>query len=485
VRTFAAVLASIALLAAGLVANALRPASRQIAVAPAPPAEVDAKSDAEHLAAAIRFPTISFSDDPAELQNEAFEGLHAWIEKTYPKLHGVLTREPVGAQSLLYTWRGSDPSLAPILLLAHQDVVPAENLDRWTRPPFDGRIEDGAVWGRGSIDDKGSLVTILEAVERLVAQGYTPKRTVLLAFGHDEEVSGNHGAGEIAKLLASRGVHAELALDEGSALIHDMLPGMKRPAALIGVAEKGYATLELVALGAGGHSSMPPRESAAGVLARAVSRLESHPLPGGIGGVAKSFFEYLAPELPLYARVPLANLWLFGKPIDWALSRQPAVNALLRTTTAVTMLSGSPKDNVLATKAVATVNFRLLPGDGAEQVRAEVERIVDDPRVTVKFKTPPQESSPISPIDGPAFALLQRTVGEVFPDAIVAPFLTLGATDLRHYEDVTNGLYRFVPFAFGPEDLTLAHGIDERVRVATLPDAVRFYERFITNASSR
>jgi carboxypeptidase PM20D1 len=474
-----------ALLVAALVLSALRLPSRQIAVPPAPPRAVDADAVAQHLAGAVRFPTVAYSDDPAQVPNDAFEGLHAWLAATYPRMHGALVRERVGAQSLLYTWRGSDPALAPVLLLAHQDVVPAENLDRWTRPPFAGRVEDGFVWGRGAIDDKGPLVAICEAVEQLVAEGYVPKRTVMLAFGHDEEVGGEHGAGEIAKLLASRGVRAELALDEGSALVHHMLPGLDRNAALIGVAEKGFATIELVALGAGGHSSTPPRETAAGVLARAITRLESHPLPGGIGGVARSFFETLAPELPLYARVPLANLGLFGTPMDWALSRQPAINALLRTTTAVTMLSGSPKDNVLAVQAIATVNFRLLPGDSGEQVRREVEAIVDDPRVTVKFKETPRESSPVSPIDGPAFALLQRTLGEVFPDAIVAPFLTVGGTDCRHYEAVTDGLYRFIPFAFGPDDLKLPHGIDERVPVASLPDAVRFYARFVTNASAQ
>jgi carboxypeptidase PM20D1 len=485
VRKLLGIVAALVLFVALLVGNALRLPSRQVHVPPAPPRAVDTDRVAEHLAEAIRFPTVSLTDAPTEAQRAPFDGLHAWLAATYPHIHHALTLEPAGDASLLYTWRGTDPSLPPVLLLAHQDVVPAENPERWSRPPFEGRIEGGYVWGRGSIDDKGALVTICEAVEQLVGEGYTPKRTVLLAFGHDEEVGGDRGAGELAKLLASRDVHAYLALDEGSAVVHDMLPGLHRNAALIGVAEKGFATIELVATGAGGHSSTPPRETASGVLARAILRLESHPLPGGVGGVARSFFEYLAPELPIYARTPLGNLWLFAKPMDWALSRQPAINALMRTTTAVTMLSGSPKDNVLPVQATATVNFRLLPGDTGEGVRTAVERIVDDPRVSVRFVRPPSESSPVSPIDGPEFALLQRTVGEIFPDTIVAPFLTVGGTDLRHYEDVTNGLYRLIPFPFGPDDLKLPHGIDERVPVASLPDAVRFYARFVENASGQ
>jgi carboxypeptidase PM20D1 len=468
---------------AALTLSALRLPSRQIDVAPAPKRDVDAEAVAQHLAAAIRFPTISF-DDRSRMDPAPFDGLRDWLAATYPAMHRTLALERVGRHALLYTWSGSDPRLEPILVLAHADVVPAENPERWSRPPFEGRVEDGFVWGRGAIDDKAPLVAICEAVERLVGEGFAPKRTVLVAFGHDEEVGGEDGAGAVAALLSSRGVRALLAIDEGSALVHDMLPGLTRTAALVGIAEKGFATMELVATGAGGHSSTPPRESAAGILARAITRLESHPLPGGIGGVSRAFFDHLAPEMPLYARVPLANLWLFAKPMDWALSRNAGVNALLRTTTAVTMLSGSPKDNVLPVEAVATVNFRLLPGDTGEDVLARVERIVGDPRVAVRYKRPPRESSPVSPIDGPPFALVQRTLREVFPDAIVAPFLTVGGTDCRHYEAVTDGLYRIVPFAFGPDDLKLPHGIDERVPVERLPDAVRFYARFVENASS-
>jgi carboxypeptidase PM20D1 len=463
---------------------ALRFPSRQIDVAPAPPRAIDAEQVAQHLAAAIRFPTISFSDDPAQFQTGAFDAFHVWLAQTYPRLHRTLVQERVGGHGLLYTWQGSDPRLEPILLLAHQDVVPADNAERWSRPPFAGRIEDGFVWGRGAIDDKGSLVAICEAVEHLIDEGYTPKRTVVLAFGQDEEVGGRRGAGEIASLLTSRGVHALLALDEGSAVVHDVLPGFDRLVALVGISEKGSATLEVVAKAEGGHSSTPPRQSASGILALAIGRLEANPLPGGVVGVTRSFFEFMAPELPLYARVPLGNLWLFAKPLGWVLSGQPAANAMLRTTTAVTMLSGSPKDNVLPVEAIAGVNFRLLPGDTAESVRAQVVRIVDDERVEVRFKYPPRESSPVSPIDGPAFGLLQRTIGELFPGSITAPFLTVGGTDCRHYEGVTHGLYRFAPFRFGPGDLKLPHGIDERVAVASLPGAVSFYAQLIENASA-
>jgi carboxypeptidase PM20D1 len=478
-------LGGLALLAAALVLSALRLPSRQIAVEPAPERAVDADAVAQRLAASLRIPTISWSDDPARLEAEHFAAFHAWLAATYPRLHRTAAREILGEQSLLFTWRGSDASLEPILLLAHQDVVPADHAERWTRPPFEGRVEEGFVWGRGAIDDKGSLVAICEAVEALLAEGYMPRRTVLLAFGHDEEVGGRRGARVVAETLASRGVRALFALDEGAAVVRgSMLPGLTRPVALVSVAEKGSATLEVVARAEGGHSSTPPRETAAGTLARAIERIEASPLPGAVVGVTRSFFDWLAPESPLPVRTVLAHPWLFEKPMVAALSSQPGVNALLRTTTAVTMLSGSPKENVLPIEAIATVNFRLLPGDSGESVRAHVERAVGDPRVEVRFKSPPREASAVSPHAGAAWDLVQRTIGETLEAPIVAPFLTVGGTDCRHYAPVTDALYRFAPFVYGSEDLKLPHGIDERIAVASLPGAVRFYARLIENASA-
>lgn len=481
-RILGLLIIALLLLVAALTVSALRLRSRQLQVAPAPERPVDADLVARHLAEAIRFPTISYQDR-AKMSPAVFAEFHAFLAATYPRLHATLALEPVG-MSLLYTWRGTSPELPPILLLAHQDVVPAENPERWKGPPFEGRIADGFVQGRGAVDDKNSLIAICEAVEALIRAGFTPKRTVILAFGHDEEVGGNDGAQAMAALLASRGVRALFAIDEGAAIVgHGMFPGLTTPVALIGVSEKGFATLEVVARAEGGHSSTPPRQTASGILARAVTRLESNPMPGGVGGVTRNFFETLAPEMPLWARVPLANLWLFATPMDLALSQQPAVNALLRTTTAVTMLSGSPKENVLPVEAIATVNFRLLPGDSGEAVRERVVAIVDDPRIEVRWKAPPREASPISPSDGEAYALIQRTIAEIFPKTIVAPFLTIGGTDAREYEPVTDGLYRFAPFVYGPDDLKLPHGIDERVAVASLPGAVRFYEQLVENAS--
>lgn len=465
--------------------RALQLPSRQVTAPPAPARTIDAERAARHLAEAIRIPTIITSPDPAELDAEPFRALSAWLAASYPLLHGALSLERVSDHSLVYTWPGSEPGLAPILLLAHQDVVPAGNPERWTHPPFAGAIADGFVWGRGAIDDKGPLVAICEAVETLLAEGFAPRRTVLLAFGHDEEVGGPLGAVKIGERLAARGVRPALVLDEGYALLEPgTLPGFARPLAPIGVAEKGYATIEVAARAAGGHSSTPPRATAAGALARAIVKLEENPFPIGVGGVTGSFFAWLAPELPLPLRVAVGNADLLAPWLGDLVRREPGINALLRTTTAVTMLSGAPKDNILPTEAVARVNFRILPGETAESVLARVRETVAAPDVEARLGEKHRDPSPVSPSDGPPFALLQRTIAELFPDAVVAPALVVGGTDARHYHVAADAVYRFGPFRFGAADIRLPHGIDERIAVDNLADGVRFYARLIENASA-
>jgi carboxypeptidase PM20D1 len=470
------------LLAAVVLGRALTLPSRQFAVVPAPFLELDERAAAERLAASLRFETVS-NQDPAQVSRAAFGAFRGWLAASYPRLHATLARQPIAQHSLLYTWQGSDPDLAPLLLLAHQDVVPVVDAARWTHPPFGGVIADGFVWGRGAIDDKASLVAICEAVEHLLAAGFAPTRTLLLAFGHDEEVGGPRGASAIAQTLAARGVRAELVLDEGMVVAVGALPGIDEPAALIGIAEKGSATIELAVKGAGGHSSMPPRHPYAGIVATAVDHLEAKPLPGGIDGVVGDLFAYLAPEMPLRYRVPLANLWLFGPAVERALAREPATNAMIRTTTAVTMLQGSPKQNVLPQRSTAVANFRIRPGDTSEDVMRHVRRAVDDPRVELAFTRPPREPSPVSPVQGAAFELLARSVAESFPDALVAPALVVGGTDARHYTVVSDAVYRFRPFLFESDSLTRIHGTDERIAIDVFAQGIRFHVRLIQNAS--
>lgn len=463
-------------LAAVVLGRAASLESRQVEVAPAEGPAVDAEAAARRLAAGLRFRTLSHFD-PSRLDAAAFLAYQELLAETYPAAHAALRRERVASHSLLYTWPGRDPEAAPLLLLAHQDVVPAA-ADAWTHPPFEGVIADGYVWGRGAMDDKGNLHAILEAVEHLARRGVAPRRTVLLAFGHDEEVGGE-GAQAVAALLDERGVEPFFVLDEGMAVVEEVLPGLQAPVALVGVAEKGYVSVELRVRGAGGHSSTPPPHTAVGILATAIHRLEREPMPARLEGASRQLFAYLASELPLPLRTAFANLWLFEPLVISRLEGNPATNAVVRTTTAPTMIEGSPKDNVLPSEAWAVVNFRILPGDTVEGVVEHVRRVVDDSRVEIAPIRTPREPSPVSDPGSAAFAALQRTIGSTFPEALVAPGLVLGGTDARHYHRVADDVFRFGPYVFGPGDLGRVHGIDERVSVAGHARAIRFYVQLL------
>jgi carboxypeptidase PM20D1 len=473
---------ALAALAAVLVVRAARMPSRQ--PPPGSVAPIALRPDAElaaHLAGALRRPTVSSPTGPAEPR--AFLALHAYLEVTFPRVHQALRREIVGDYSLLYTWTGSEPALPALVLLAHLDVVPAEvtAAARWTHPPFAGEIADGFVWGRGALDDKIAAVSLLEAAEHLLATDFAPRRTIYLAFGHDEEVGGRQGAARIAATLGGRGVRAELVLDEGMAITRGILEGIERPVALVGVAEKGFADVAVTAQVTGGHSSMPPASTAVGVLARAIAAIEADPMPLRLDGVAREMLEYLAPEMAFGRRVLMANLWLLAPVVVRVLSGAPSGNALVRTTLAPTMLAGSDRSNALPARASATVNVRILPGETIDDVTVHLRRVVGDPRVTVEAVGEVSEASPISPSSGDAiFDQLMATVREIEPAAVVAPGLVLGATDARHYVRLTHHVYRFNPMRVGPDDLPRLHGVDERIAVADLHGAVEFYVRLMT-----
>jgi carboxypeptidase PM20D1 len=486
-RFFLGLLAVLALLLAVLVGNMLRQGSRQVSVPPLAPLAVDAQAVAESMSVAVRARTVSGLLDPEGTAAE-FVALHTHLKTRYPRVHATLEREVIGGRSLLYTWRGSDPGSRPIALLAHQDVVPiapgTEAL--WKKPPFSGVIEDGQVWGRGTLDDKSNLVTQLEAVERLLASGFQPKRTVYLVFGHDEEVGGRQGAVQVVNTLRQRKVRLDFVLDEGLAVTEGVLAGVKAPLALIGLAEKGGVSLRLTAKAAPGHSSMPPTTpatSAIGMLSAALTRLDNTPVPGGIQGVAAEMFATIAPELPLAQRLPMANLWLFRPVVERLLAKGAATNAMLRTTTALTIVNAGNKANVLPGEASAVVNFRLLPGDSTASVTEHVRRTVNDERIEVRVLDTPAEPSRVSSASAPAYQLVERTVREVFPDAMVAPGLVLAGTDSRHFEDIADNVYRFMPIRFKSEDLPRVHGTDERISVAQLADMVRFYHRLLSQAA--
>ena len=486
-RLLLGLLALLVLLAAALAVNTFRQGSHQVQVPALAPLAVDGAAAAESLAIAVRAKTVTGLLDPAGLA-AAYDALHAHLKARYPLVHATLGREVVGGHSLLFTWPGSDAKAKPIALLAHQDVVPVapgtETL--WKKPPFAGVVEDGFVWGRGALDNKSNLITQLEAVEMLIKAGFKPQRTVHLVFGHDEEVGGRDGATQVVALLKQRGVQLDFVLDEGLAVTEGILPGVKAPLALIGLAEKGGMSLRLTATAAPGHSSMPPTgagASAIGRLAGALARLDQQPVPGGIRGVAGAMFATIAPELPFAQRLPMSNLWLFRPVVEGMLTKGAATNAMMRSTTAMTILSAGNKANVLPGQAEAVVNFRLLPGDTSASVIEHVKRVVADERIEIKAIDTPAEPSRISTAGAPAYQLIERTIREVFPDAMVAPGLVIAGTDSRHFEAIADQVYRFMPVRFTAEDLPRVHGTDERIAVSQLADMVRFYHRLLSQAA--
>ena len=476
----------LALLAAALVANTLRQGSRQVVVPPLPPLAVDKAAVARAMAVAVQAKTVSGLLDPAGVAAE-FDKLHEHLRLTYPLVHATLQRELVGAHSLLFTWPGSEPQASAVLLMAHQDVVPiAPGTDTlWKKPPFDGVTEDGMVWGRGTLDNKSNVVTQLQAVEQLLKSGFKPRRTIHLVFGHDEEVGGQRGAVPIVALLKQRGAKLAFVLDEGLAVTEGILPGVDKPLALIGLAEKGSVSLKLTAQAAPGHSSMPPAagHSAIGMLAAALTRLDNKPLPGGIQGAAAQLFAAVAPELPFGQRLAMSNLWLFEPVVERMLGQSASSNAMLRTTTALTILNAGIKENVLPGKAEAVVNFRILPGDTSASVLAFAKQAIADERIDVQLLGVPFEPSKLSSAQSDAYRVIERTIREVFPDALVAPGLVLAATDSRHFQDLAEQTYRFMPIRFKSQDLARVHGTDERISGDQLVDMVRFYFRLLQQSA--
>ncbi|MES2583846.1 MAG: M20 family peptidase [Pseudomonadota bacterium] len=489
-RILWSLLAVVVLLAGAVATNTLRKGSRQMDVAPLAALAVDEAAAAARLGEGVRLRTISSRDDAALNANQ-FTQFHALLQARFPKVHATLKREVVADLSLLYTWEGSNPKAEPILLLAHQDVVPVApgTEGDWQVPPFSGEVKDGFVWGRGSWDDKGNLMSQLEAVEMLLASGYKPERTVYLAYGADEEVSGTRGAAKIAAVLKERKVRLNFVIDEGLLILDGIMPGISKPTALIGVAEKGYMSVVLKMSATPGHSSLPPKKgtSAIAMMSAALKRLDDEQLPGGIRGVAGEMFDTMAPEMSGFSRVALSNLWLFGPVVQKQLEGAASTNAMMRTTTALTIVNAGNKENVLPGRAEATVNFRILPGDTKEQVldhvRTQVTQAVGSDKFELFALPGAVNASKVAPTDSPQYKTLNKTVREIFPDALVAPGLMVAATDSIHYGDISDHIFKFSPIRANAEDLKRFHGTNERLATKNYADAIRFYHRLLGEAA--
>ncbi len=443
---------------------------------------VDAGSAAVRLGEAIRFQTVSHQNK-AENQIEEWDKLQAWLGARYPLTHAAMSREIVGDRGLLYHWQGSDPSLPPIIVMAHQDVVPvtAGTEKDWTYPPFSGQIAQGAVWGRGSVDDKGSLVALFEALEGLAANGFKPRRSIWLISGHDEEAGGS-GARAAAAIFAQRKIKALFTLDEGSAVITDA-PMINGPATLIGIAEKGYGTLKITARAMGGHSSMPPEEIATVALAKAVVAINDKQFPAELKGPSAAMIDVLAARAGGMNKIAVANQWLFGHMIAGKMARVPASAAMLHTTIAPTMLEGSPKENVLPQAATALINYRIAPWNSSADVIAQAKSAVGQLPVELVWNAAPREPSPVSSTNSLGWKFIRAAAEAATPGAPVAPYLVVAGTDSHSLTEVSQDVYRFAPLRLAAHETGMIHGTNEHMTIDNLSRMIRFFSQLIATSA--
>jgi carboxypeptidase PM20D1 len=435
----------------------------------------------QKLQALLRIPTVSYPE-PERVDTAAYDAFVDELERQFPLLHERLELTRVHTHGLLFHWPGASAE-QPVVLMAHLDVVPVEG--SWQHDAFGGRVADGQVWGRGTLDDKGCLAGICEAVETLLERGVTPAQDVWLSFGCDEEVDGT-AASKAVEELERRGVAPWLVVDEGGAVTHEVFPGVTVPVALIGVTEKGVLSLRLRVEGRGGHASTPERFGPTTRLARAITRLDRSPMPVNLPPPTIELFRQLAPHAALHLRPVLAGAGRLAPVLARLLSfLGPEAAATARTTFAVTTLSGSPALNVIAQTATAGVNIRVMPGETIDEVVEHVRKAVDDDRVEIDV-VERQEPSPVSPYgpDEPAFRLLHDTIHEVFPDAVPAPYVMMGATDSNFFTAICERVYRFAPFRMTKAQREAIHSFDEYIGVEDFLDGVRWYQRLIERLPS-
>ncbi|MBE6827540.1 MAG: M20/M25/M40 family metallo-hydrolase [Ruminococcaceae bacterium] len=436
----------------------------------------------ETLCEAIRCKTVSNLDESLVDWDEFYK-LHRLFENKYPLLHKNLKKRTVGKAGIIYTWQGSDPSLKPIALIGHQDVVPVEEkkLDDWTHPPFAGEIAHGHIWGRGSTDMKNHVVGILESVETLLEEGFTPRRTVIICLGYNEELvdTENAAAPMLSKALEDDGIKLESVLDEGGAILDMDVPHIiSNKIAGIGIAEKGYADFEISVDAKGGHSSTPPRHSAVGELSKVILDLENHQFPARITQEMKMVADTAARNTKFPVRLIGCNLGTLLPILKPVLAQIPPIASVMRTTTAVTMTQGSPQANVMPQKATATVNFRILPGNSIADVEKHIHKVVRNKNISVRLLGG-NEPSLVSPTDTRTVRAITQICCGIHDMSAPAPFMVMGATDARHYQNLTDQIYRFSPFIMPPEILMLAHGTDERISLDCLENGIVFFKRYI------
>ncbi|MCL1122552.1 M20 family peptidase [Shewanella seohaensis] len=462
--------------------------------------KVDLDGAAQRLSQAVQFPTIS-NQDRSDFDEKAFNDYHDFLVKSYPLVHKTLKRELVGSPrpfSLIYTWEGKNPALAPAVFMAHQDVVPvaAESRDQWKVDPFSGAIKDGYIWGRGSLDDKNQIQAILEAAEMKIKEGFQPDRTILFVFGHDEEVGGPEGAKHAADIIEQRYDKIAFVIDESAPLIPGVFPGIRENTALIGIAQKGYVSLEIAINGMGGHSSQPPVESNIVALAKAVEKVEAAQFPYKIHDAIRYQYRFMGPELPesqqpMYKAVAYGNndsVSELEKKFMEVMSQNQVTRAMLHTTTAVTMFNAGIKDNVLPPAATAVVNFRPMPGDTPEVIIEHVKKAINDDRISIRDISASTPATNVADPNGGGYKLLEKTIRQTWGnDLIVSPFFVIGGSDSKHFQarDFAPDVYTITALQLeNVKEFEGFHGVNERILVEEYGRSIGFFYQLMDNLTN-
>lgn len=440
----------------------------------APVGEMLCSHAAESLSHVVRFETVTPDANQTDL--DAFHRFHRYLELRYPHVHQTLERliQPDG--SLIYHWKSPKPSWGPVLFCAHQDVVPA-NESYWQYDPFAGQIQDGFVYGRGTLDCKNVIIALFESLEAMCSVGFYPSRDFWIALGADEETGGQRGARQMAEWFRQQNLHFDLILDEGGA-VRDRYLGLSASVALVGVAEKGCMNLRLTVSDQAGHASTPPRMSVPGRLAEAVCRLEQKRTPALLNPTLKTYLTSTAVMQPRWDRLLIANLPYSRPLLQWYMGRNPEKNAMIRTTFAPTMLSSGDVPNVLPAEASAVINCRIAPGNSCDEVLTYVRELLQDLHITVDVLLE-KEPSPVSDHTSTPYQLLEQAIHDVFGRIPVVPTVLSASTDGAHYTGLSDRIYRFMPFLLDGREAGRMHGADERVAVEDMGRAVLFYTQLI------
>ncbi|HRH59126.1 MAG TPA: M20/M25/M40 family metallo-hydrolase [Chitinophagaceae bacterium] len=429
-----------------------------------------------HLQKAITIKTISWAIDKP-IDTAAFEAFDNFLKTAYPLVFQKMKLQTFSNFTMLLQWQGKNTALHPYVLMAHYDVVPVEDsaVSKWNADPFGGELKDDKIWGRGTIDDKGCVIAILEAAEKLIAENFQPEQTIYFSFGHNEEIGGNQGTSEVAAWFKNNKIQPEIVLDEGG-MITKSFKTITRPVALISTAEKGFISFQLQAEIQGGHSSQPAKETAIDVLSKALVKLREEQMPPKFTAPVDEMFLRLGNQLPFVQRMALANRWLFQSTIISMAQADPRQNAMLHTTIVPTIFQSGIKDNVIPSVATATVNSRVLPGDDVDAVEAFMKTKINDDRIKITRLSEGFYTTPtITPVDSKAFTYTEKIVYETVKDALPSPLQLMGATDSRYFQGIATGIVKFTPFT----DVSGYHGINEFLNVSDFRQMIFFYAQFI------